>query len=55
MRHMDIRYYFVHDLVQRGMVSVEHCGASDMIGDFNTKPLQGQLFKNFRNSVLGSQ
>ena len=25
MRHMDIRYYFVHDLVQCGMVSVEHC------------------------------
>ena len=55
MRHMDVRYFFVHDLVQKGLVSVEHCGTHDMVGDVHTKPLQGKLFQKFRAGILGSQ
>ena len=26
MRHMDIRFFFINDLVSKGMVSIQHCG-----------------------------
>ena len=55
MRHMDVRFFFVNDLVSKGMVSIEHCGTQEMLADVFTKPLQGQLFKKFRSSVLGLQ
>ena len=47
MRHLDVHYYFVQDLVSKGMVSVEHCGSQNMIGDFHTKALQGRFFQKF--------
>ena len=55
MRHMEVRYFFVNDLVNKGMVKVEHCGTENMIVDTHTKPLQGKLFSRFRKSILGSQ
>jgi hypothetical protein len=29
------------------------CPTGDMIGDFMTKPLQGALFKTFRDQIMG--
>ena len=55
MRHLDVHYYFVQDLVSKGMVSVEHCGSQNMIGDFHTKALQGTSFQKFCAAVLGCQ
>ena len=55
MRHMDIRFFFINDLVSKGVVSIQHCGTQEMLADIFTKPLQGQLFKKFRRSVLGLQ
>ena len=34
MRHMDVRYYFVKDLVSKKMVNIKHCDTKDMVGDF---------------------
>ena len=55
MRHMDVRFFFVNDLVSKGLLSIEHCGTSEMVADVHTKPLQGKLFFKFRAAVLGSQ
>ena len=55
MRHMDIRFFFVNDLVKKKMLSIEYCGTDEMIADAHTKPLQGKLFLRFRKSILGSQ
>ena len=55
MRHMDIRFFFVNDLVAKGVVTIEHCGASEMLADVFTKPLQAKLFFKFRKAVLGLQ
>ena len=52
-RALNIRYFFMHDQVQRGNVSVEYCSTTDMIADFFTKPLQGNLFQKFRRMVMG--
>ena len=48
-KHINMRYFFVTDHIQKGDVSVEWCPTGDMIGDFLTKPNQVALFKRFRD------
>ena len=52
MKHINVRYYFVKDHIKSGDVCMVHCPASEMIGDFFTKPLQGALFLKFRNIIM---
>ena len=52
-KHINIRYFFVTDRIQKGDVEVEWCPTADMTGDFFTKPLQGALFKKFRDLIMG--
>jgi hypothetical protein len=51
-RHINIRYYFVTDRIAAGELSVEYCPTGEMLADFFTKPLQGALFRKFRNRIL---
>jgi len=51
-RHIEIRYYFITDNIQRGNVKVEYCPTELMLADFFTKPLQGTLFRQFRARLL---
>ena len=51
-KHVNVRFYFVKDRIESGEVCVEHCPATEMIGDFFTKPLQGSLFIKFRNIIM---
>jgi hypothetical protein len=51
-RHIALRYYFVTDRVKSKEVSIEYCPTGEMNADFFTKPLQGALFKKFRNRIL---
>ena len=51
-RHLDIRYYFITDNVKKGAVQIRYCPTGDMTADFFTKPLQGTLFKKFRDQIL---
>ena len=48
--HVDIRYFFVHDRVKSGNIKVVYCPTERMLADFFTNPLQGGLFKKFRNA-----
>ena len=51
-RHINIRYFFVKDRINKGELRIEHCPSTIMLADFFTKPLQGQLFKRFRDVVM---
>jgi hypothetical protein len=51
-KHINVRYFFVKDRIDRGEVEISHCGTKDMIGDFFTKPLQGAQFRKFRKAIL---
>jgi hypothetical protein len=52
-RALNIRYFFITDQVEKGNVQIEHCGTNNMVGDFFTKPLQGEKFLQFWDDILG--
>jgi hypothetical protein len=52
-RHINIRYFFIKDRVEKEEVNIIYCPTEHMIADFFTKPLQGKLFIEFRNKILG--
>ena len=54
-RHINIRYFFVTDQVRMGNVEIKHCPTEGMFGDYMTKPLQGEKFREFRRMILGMQ
>jgi hypothetical protein len=51
-KHIDARY--VKDLIDRGVVEIDHCVTEDTIADFLTKPLQGKRFLRMREIILNS-
>jgi hypothetical protein len=54
-RHVNIRYFFVADCVDKGHIEVVYCPTDDMVADFFTKPLQGVKFRRFRNLVMNCE
>ena len=52
-KHINIRYYFVTDRIQKGELKFEWCPTQEMVGDFMTKPLQGGAFRKFRDHIMG--
>jgi hypothetical protein len=52
-RAINIRYFFITDQVEKGNMEVVYCPTGDMIADFMTKPLQGQLFLKFKKMIMG--
>ena len=54
-RHINIRYFFVTDRIAKKEVEMVYCPTGDMVADILTKPLQGSLFKRFRDAILNIQ
>ena len=52
-RHIHIRYFAVTDRVKNKEIEIHYCPTEEMLGDFYTKPVQGSLYKRFRNNILG--
>jgi hypothetical protein len=52
-RAINIRYFFVTDQIEKKNLEIKYLPTKLMIGDFFTKPLQGQQFTYFRNLILG--
>ena len=38
-KHIDIRYHFIRDMVQRGAIRLDHIGIDELVTDILTKPL----------------
>ena len=53
-RHVDIRYFFLHDRITTGDIDIVYLPTTDMIADILTKPLQGELFKKLRKELLNT-
>ena len=52
-RHIRIKYFFIIDRVKDNELKIIYCPTKEMVADFFTKPLQGVVFINHRNAILG--
>ena len=52
-RHFGIRHFFIHDRIKTEKLNIHHCPTTAMLADFFTKPLQGALFRKFRDVIMG--
>jgi hypothetical protein len=52
-RHINIRYFFISDRVNMKEISIDWCPTKKMAADFMTKPLQGSLFRELRDYIMG--
>ena len=52
-RAVEIRYFFLTDVIQKGLIKVEYCPTDEMVADVFTKPLQGKKFREFKARVMG--
>jgi hypothetical protein len=53
-KHIEIRYYYVADRIAKGNLTVVWCPTEKMIADFLTKHLQGRMFIQFRDVLMGA-
>jgi hypothetical protein len=52
MRHVDIRYYFIKDRIDKGEVTLAETSTDDIVGDFLSKAVQGESFKKKRAILM---
>ena len=45
-RHIDIRYFFVHDRIKKGRLRVMYCPTDKMVSDFLLNPCKGEYLKS---------
>ncbi len=51
--HINIRYFFISDMVNMKEVSIHWCPTKEMVADFWTKPLHGSHFRKLRDYIMG--
>jgi hypothetical protein len=51
-RHINIRYFFITDQVEKGKVQIKYCPTDELVADYMTKPLQGIKFRRFRVRIM---
>ena len=50
-KHINIRYHFIRDMVQRGTVRLDHIGTDEQVVDILIKPLGKVKFLTFREKL----
>ena len=50
-KHIDIRYHFIRDMVQRVIVRLHHIGTDEQVVDILTKPMGKVNFLTFREKL----
>ena len=51
--HVNIRYFFVKDIVYKGEVKIDYCPTQMMLEYYFENLLKGKVFKIFRNVIMG--
>jgi hypothetical protein len=51
-KHIDIRYHFIRDCVQRGVVRLDYIQTDEQMADIFTKALNSQKFEKFKTSKI---
>jgi hypothetical protein len=50
-KHIEIRYHYIHDMVQRGAIKLQYVSMDDRVADVLTKPLSRVKFEHFRDKL----
>ena len=50
-KHIEIKYYYIKDMVQKGLVKLQHVVTDEQIADVLTKPLARVKFEYFREKL----
>ena len=50
--HIETKYFWVKDRVDKKQVMIEYCPTRLMLADYFTKALQGSQFRKFRNIIM---
>jgi len=50
-KHIDIRYHFLRDQVEKNMIKLEYCRSKDQIADIFTKSLKIDAFIKLRDML----
>ena len=44
-KHIEIRYHYIHDMVQRGALKLQYISTDEQVADVLTKPLSRVKFE----------
>ena len=50
-KHIEIKYYYIRDMVQRGALKLQYVAMEEQIVDVLTKPLARVKFEYFREKL----
>lgn len=50
-KHIGVRFHFLRDLVNEGMIELEHVGTKEQFADILTKPLNREVFLKLREEL----
>ena len=51
LKHIEIKYHYIRDMVQRGAGKLQYVATDDQIADVLTKPLVRVKFEYFREKL----
>ena len=51
-KHISVRYFFIHERIANGEISLQYIRTADMIADVLTKPLTGDIFHRLAALML---
>jgi hypothetical protein len=52
-KHIDVKFHYVRQEIQRKEIALEYCPTTDNIADMLTKPLSQVKLSHFRKTALG--
>ena len=50
-KHIEMKYHFIRDMVQKGMVKLQYVSTEEHIVDVMTKPLSVMKFRHFQDKL----
>jgi len=50
-KHIDIRFHYVREVIEEGIIEIEYCPTEVMIADLLTKPLSKERFERLRQMM----
>ena len=51
MKHIDIRFHYIREAQQEGIINIRYCPTDEMVADLLTKPIPRGIFEKLRCSL----